>query len=70
MLRSDLLLVHLVEGTPSAIGRLLPRHTLVPLESGYPGYGGLHVLEGKDHVSVCKPSDTGDLAYTVVRDII
>ncbi|KAJ7558284.1 hypothetical protein O6H91_04G032200 [Diphasiastrum complanatum] len=39
------------------------RMEVVPIESAYPGYGDLVVLDGIDHVSSCKPVNHTDPAY-------
>jgi hypothetical protein len=39
---------------------------IVPFESGYPGYGRVHLLSEADHIAVCKPKSQEDLAYREV----
>ncbi|GAA0165603.1 hydrolase [Lithospermum erythrorhizon] len=39
------------------------RMEIVPLESGYPGFGELVVLESTDHVNICKPLSRTDPSY-------
>lgn len=36
---------------------------VVPMESAYPGFGDLVVVERADHISICKPGSTDDPAY-------
>lgn len=40
------------------------RMEVVPIESAYPGFGELVVLDGTDHVNACKPLNHDDIAYT------
>lgn len=40
------------------------RMEVVPIESAYPGFGELVVLDGTDHVNSCKPLSRDDTAYT------
>lgn len=40
------------------------RVEVVPIESAYPGFGELVVLDGTDHVNSCKPISRTDPAYT------
>lgn len=53
-----------------AYGRIALRMEVVPLESAYPGFGTIIVLEGTDHVNACKPEGRGDLAYTKTLDFL
>lgn len=39
---------------------------VVPIESAYPGFGELVVLDGTDHINSCKPLSRTDPAYTEV----
>ncbi|PHT51161.1 hypothetical protein CQW23_10908 [Capsicum baccatum] len=39
------------------------RMEIVPLESAYPGYGELVVLESTDHINSCKPLSRSDPSY-------
>ena len=56
-----------VEGLPTPLaGGYLPRVVVVPFESGYPGFGAVHLLPGRDHVSVCKPTSRGDPSYAAL----
>lgn len=54
-----------VEGqpTPFAPQSFLPRVVIVPRKSAYPGFGGVRLLPGNDHVDVCKPCGRGDPIY-------
>ena len=36
---------------------------VVPETSSYPGYGEFVLLEGVDHINVCKPPQKTDVAY-------
>ncbi|KAK7321704.1 hypothetical protein VNO77_32587 [Canavalia gladiata] len=40
------------------------RMEIVPIESAYPGYGELVVLESTDHINSCKPVSRLDPSYT------
>ncbi|KAI7746929.1 hypothetical protein M8C21_020658 [Ambrosia artemisiifolia] len=40
------------------------RLEIVPIESSYPGYGKLVVLESTDHVNSCKPISKSDPSYS------
>nr|GEU78522.1 armadillo-like helical [Tanacetum cinerariifolium] len=40
------------------------RLEIVPMESSYPGYGKLVVLESTDHVNICKPINRNDPSYS------
>ncbi|XP_022133611.1 uncharacterized protein LOC111006140 isoform X2 [Momordica charantia] len=40
------------------------RMEIVPIESAYPGYGELVVLESTDHINSCKPLSRTDPSYT------
>lgn len=42
------------------------RMEVVPIESAYPGFGELVVLDGTDHINSCKPVSRTDPAYTEV----
>ena len=37
---------------------------VVPQTSSYPGFGEFVLLEGVDHINVCKPPQKDDVAYT------
>lgn len=56
----------LVEG----YGGLALRMEVVPIESAYPGYGDLVVLDGTDHVNSCKPLSRSDPAYTKTLEFL
>ena len=62
--------MHAVEGTPSAVGAMLPLLTIVPLSSGYPGYGVAVLLRDEDHIGICKPQSPHDASYTMLRDMV
>lgn len=40
------------------------RMEIVPIESAYPGYGELVVLDATDHINSCKPVNRTDPSYT------
>ncbi|XP_047172216.1 uncharacterized protein LOC124840247 isoform X1 [Vigna umbellata] len=40
------------------------RTEIVPIESAYPGFGELVVLESTDHINSCKPVSRSDPSYT------
>ncbi|KAI4366418.1 hypothetical protein MLD38_022299 [Melastoma candidum] len=40
------------------------RLEVVPIESAYPGFGDLVVLESTDHINSCKPVNQNDPSYT------
>mmetsp|Transcript_5277 Transcript_5277/g.19322 ORF Transcript_5277/g.19322 Transcript_5277/m.19322 type:complete len:1005 (+) Transcript_5277:215-3229(+) len=40
------------------------RAEVVAMESAWPGFGDLVVLEGVDHIATCKPAARDDIAYT------
>lgn len=42
------------------------RMEVVPIESAYPGFGELVVLDGTDHINSCKPVSRTDPAYNEV----
>lgn len=44
--------------------------TVVPHESAYPGYGEFVVLNGADHIAVCKPKDEEDASYVVLMKFL
>ncbi len=41
----------------------------MPAESAFPGYGDLCMIE-KDHIRVCKPVSTEDVAYKKLEEFI
>ena len=43
---------------------------IVPHESAYPGFGSKVVLEGQDHITVCKLSDREGLGYATIKEVI
>ncbi|KAI5056672.1 hypothetical protein GOP47_0028490 [Adiantum capillus-veneris] len=46
------------------------RMEVVPIESAYPGFGELVVLDGTDHVNSCKPLNRDDIAYTQTLELL
>ncbi|KAH7291903.1 hypothetical protein KP509_29G041200 [Ceratopteris richardii] len=46
------------------------RMEVVPIESAYPGFGELVVLDGTDHVNSCKPLSRDDMAYTQTLQLL
>ncbi|KAM7279718.1 hypothetical protein ACFE04_006852 [Oxalis oulophora] len=46
------------------------RMEIVPLESAYPGFGELVVLESTDHINSCKPLSKNDPSYTETLDFL
>ncbi|XP_024534607.1 uncharacterized protein LOC9643048 [Selaginella moellendorffii] len=46
------------------------RMEVVPIESAYPGFGELVVLDGTDHVNSCKPLSPSDPAYTKTLEFL
>ena len=53
-----------------AVAPLLPRVLVVPPESASPGYGEFVLLEGEDHLGVCKPGSKEDLGYERCRLVV
>ena len=43
---------------------------VVPETSSYPGYGMFVLLEGIDHINVCKPPHRSDAAYVKLMDFL
>ncbi|KAK4796831.1 hypothetical protein SAY86_029157 [Trapa natans] len=46
------------------------RMEIVPLESAYPGFGELVVLESTDHINSCKPLSRADPSYTEILEFL
>jgi len=46
------------------------RMEIVPIESAYPGFGELVVLDSTDHVNSCKPLSRTDPSYTEILDFL
>ncbi|XP_057470207.1 uncharacterized protein LOC130759118 isoform X2 [Actinidia eriantha] len=46
------------------------RMEIVPIESAYPGFGELVVLESTDHVNSCKPLSRNDPSYAEILDFL
>ncbi|KVI06662.1 Armadillo-like helical [Cynara cardunculus var. scolymus] len=46
------------------------RLEIVPIESSYPGYGKLVVLESTDHVNSCKPISKSDPSYNETLQLL
>lgn len=42
------------------------RMEIVPIESAYPGFGDIVVLESTDHINSCKPVNRDDPSYTEI----
>ena len=53
-----------------AVAPLLPRVLVVPPESASPGYGEFVLLEGEDHIGVCKPGAREDASYERCRLVV
>ncbi|EEF52448.1 ribonuclease p/mrp subunit, putative [Ricinus communis] len=46
------------------------RMEIVPIESAYPGFGELVVLESTDHINSCKPINRNDPSYTETLEFL
>ncbi|KAJ0975960.1 hypothetical protein J5N97_017925 [Dioscorea zingiberensis] len=46
------------------------RMEIVPIESAYPGFGKLFVLDGTDHINSCKPVNPTDPSYSETLDFL
>ncbi|PON46858.1 GPI inositol-deacylase PGAP1-like [Parasponia andersonii] len=46
------------------------RMEIVPIESAYPGFGELVVLESTDHINSCKPVSREDPSYTEILEFL
>ncbi|XVE94851.1 hypothetical protein REPUB_Repub02eG0045100 [Reevesia pubescens] len=46
------------------------RAEIVPIESAYPGFGELVVLESTDHINSCKPLSRSDPSYTEALEFL
>ncbi|XP_065881325.1 uncharacterized protein [Euphorbia lathyris] len=46
------------------------RMEIVPIESAYPGFGELVVLESTDHINSCKPINRSDPSYTETLEFL
>ncbi|XP_050367132.1 uncharacterized protein LOC126785475 isoform X2 [Argentina anserina] len=46
------------------------RMEIVPIESAYPGFGDLVVLESTDHINSCKPLSRSDPSYTEILEFL
>lgn len=46
------------------------RLEIVPIESAYPGFGELVVLESTDHINSCKPVNRDDPSYTEILNFL
>ncbi|KAJ4701793.1 alpha/beta-Hydrolases superfamily protein [Melia azedarach] len=46
------------------------RMEIVPIESAYPGFGELVVLESTDHINSCKPVSRTDPSYTEILEFL
>ncbi|KAL3161302.1 hypothetical protein ABBQ38_009658 [Trebouxia sp. C0009 RCD-2024] len=58
------------EGASTTINTILPKLTVVPEASSYPGYGEFVLLEGVDHINVCKPPHKTDPAYVKLMEFL
>jgi hypothetical protein len=60
------------EGEPTNLAGLglFPRILVVPFESGYPGFGEVHVLGGQDHITVCKPASRDAPGYALLLQFV
>ena len=57
------------EAKQTLLDRRMPslmRAEIVPAESAYPGFGEFHIVQGSDHIIVCKPKTKKDPAYKLV----
>jgi hypothetical protein len=59
--RDKLRVLSFSEGLPTKLSYVSTH--IVPHESAYPGYGEFIVLGNHDHITVCKPQGTEDLAF-------
>lgn len=46
------------------------RMEIVPLESSYPGFGEIVVLDSTDHINSCKPMSRSDPSYKETLDLL
>ncbi|WCJ35385.1 alpha/beta-Hydrolases superfamily protein [Euphorbia peplus] len=46
------------------------RMEIVPIESAYPGFGDIVVLESTDHINSCKPINRSDPSYTETLEFL
>ncbi|KAM1550946.1 hypothetical protein PS1_043677 [Malus domestica] len=46
------------------------RMEIVPIESAYPGFGDLVVLDSTDHINSCKPLSRSDPSYTEILQFL
>ncbi|CAO2834210.1 unnamed protein product [Amaranthus hypochondriacus] len=46
------------------------RMEIVPIESAYPGFGNIVVLESTDHINSCKPLSREDPSYTEILEFL
>ncbi|KAJ8450780.1 hypothetical protein Cgig2_021252 [Carnegiea gigantea] len=46
------------------------RMEIVPIESAYPGFGDIVVLESTDHINSCKPVSREDPSYAEILDFL
>ncbi|KAI9200358.1 hypothetical protein LWI28_006554 [Acer negundo] len=46
------------------------RMEVVPIESAYPGFGELVVLDSTDHINSCKPVSRADPSYTEILEFL
>lgn len=63
---SETLVTPIVEG----YGGWAVRMEIVPIESAYPGFGELIVLDATDHINSCKPVNPTDPSYAETLDFL
>ncbi|DBB05437.1 TPA: hypothetical protein ACH3X1_012401 [Trebouxia sp. C0004] len=66
----DLPVLSFGEGIPTTINNMLPKLTVVPETSSYPGYGDFVLLKGADHINICKPPQRSDVAYVKLMEFL
>lgn len=66
--RGKLAVLSFSEGLPTQVSYLSTH--IVPHESAYPGYGEFVVLPNHDHITVCKPNNQQDPAYSVLVNFL
>lgn len=66
--RGKLAVLSFSEGLPTQVSYLSTH--IVPHESAYPGYGEFLVLPNHDHITVCKPNNRQDPAFSVLVEFL
>eukprot|EP00890_Picochlorum_soloecismus_P002505 jgi/Picsp_1/3255/NSC_06095-R1_binding protein len=66
--RGKLAVLSFSEGLPTQLSYLSTH--VVPHESAYPGYGEFVVLPNHDHITVCKPNNRQDPAFSVLVEFL